>query len=546
MIELESDARMPESSRHPAVLTILLPILFVAFVFAGTLSLGLVWDDGSLSMLPVYRLCDLEAILTSPANGFEYLPVRDLSLCVDHALWGKSTSGFHGQNLFWFALSCLLLGSLYRTLFEASGEAVVRERAGALGLICASVFALHPLQVEPVAFITARNALLSLFFLLSTLVCYARFAKTGSIPIYLLSVLFTFFALFSKATALPTALLVVLLHAYLKRDDKPLRALLHAAPHFVVTALAASIHLILASTHGAMSSAPGLADLVSRLPRAAFVPGFYLYKFIWPASQSVEYVLTGVQENLVASGLAAFAFFVAAGWIVLRGLRARSLSSYLCVAYFCALLPVLNLFPTYPPVADRYVQIPLVFLTPLFIVPILNFLPLRGAQVAAVLIVTVLGALSHRQVPVWTSDETLFAHAVEMDPRSLVSLENLAHTRWWRGAEEEALEAFELIAQQRPEDGQLPLFRAWHAVHQGDDATAEKQLEIARSRNATPYVAYMIRAELHLKNGRNKSAVRDYERARADAQKHVQRDARARGRLIEIERALRGLRTRVR
>ncbi len=129
------------------------------------------------------------------------------------------------------------------------------------------------------------------------------------------------------------------------------------------------------------------------------------------------------------------------------------------------------------------------------------------------------------------------------DARAIVSLENLAYTRWWRGAEEEALEAFERIEQQRPADGQYPLFRAWHAVHLGDYATAQRQLAVARARKATPYVAHMISGEMYANQAKRRLAIRAYERAQLDASKRILRDVRARGSLVLIERALRKLRT---
>lgn len=56
---------MPISSRTRTALIVLLPVLFIALVFAGTRDLGFVWDDLSLSMLPVYKNCDLQAIFTT-------------------------------------------------------------------------------------------------------------------------------------------------------------------------------------------------------------------------------------------------------------------------------------------------------------------------------------------------------------------------------------------------------------------------------------------------------------------------------------------------
>ena len=93
----------------------------IAVVYAEVRNLGFVWDDGLLSLARVYSYCDLGVILTSTANTFEYLPVRDLTLCLDHALWGnKFAAGFHLQNVLLFAVACVLLGSFYRAVFRAA------------------------------------------------------------------------------------------------------------------------------------------------------------------------------------------------------------------------------------------------------------------------------------------------------------------------------------------------------------------------------------------------------------------------------------------
>ncbi|MCP4039862.1 MAG: hypothetical protein GY733_23155, partial [bacterium] len=347
-----------------------LPAIAIALVYAGVWDHTFVWDDGPLSNAQVYQVCDLEAIFTTPANTFEYLPVRDLTLCVDHALFGNWAGGFHLQNVAIFMLACVLLGSLYRRILAASPDAEIAKRAPLLALLCSLVFALHPLQVEPVAFITARNALLALLFVCATLIAVERWIATSKPYWYLLSIAFTALALFSKATALPVAGLVFLLHYYLARDTAWTRCVAVAAPHVVVTAAAALLHTIIASTHGAMGAAPSLAELVRRLPRAVFVPQFYLYKFVWPIEQSTEYVLDGVRENVLWFAATGVAMACAFGWILWRGAPRRSTAALFAAGYLVALIPVLNLLPTYPPVADRYAQLPLVFLTPLIVVSV--------------------------------------------------------------------------------------------------------------------------------------------------------------------------------
>lgn len=531
---------------HPPlrVIAALLPVCAIGVVYSQARNLGFVWDDALLSLAGVYRTCDVGTIFTSAANTFEYLPVRDLTLCLDHALFGTWAGGFHLQNVLLFVIATVLLGYFYRALFESAPNPRLSRNARMYSLISVMVFAMHPLQVEPVAFVTARNALLALVFTLATLVSYARWVRSGQRVWYATSLALVAVALLSKATALPIALLVGLLDFYLARQRRFGQSVIRALPHLAITAAVGIVHVVIASTHGAMSSPPTIGELITRLPRAAFIPQFYFYKFVWPLNQSTEYVLTGVREQKVLVALGALAFALAVGAILFRGSRTRSAAAFACAGYLAALIPVLNLFPTYPSVADRYAQIPLVFLTPLVLLPALTRLPERIVPVASIVLVAMLGCLSFVQVPVWQSDETVFAHAVEVNPNAIVSLENLAHTHWYRGNENASLEAFEKLEALRPTDGQYALFRAWHAVRRHDIDVAQELLGTARRKSVAPYYVHMVQAEIYISRDNRAAATRELERAKTDATHRFQRDSRARVYLTSIEAALARLQAR--
>ncbi len=209
--------------------------------------------------------------------------------------------------------------------------------------------------------------------------------------------------------------------------------------------------------------------------------------------------------------------------------------------YLVALIPILNLLPTYPPVADRYAQLPLVFLAPLIAVSVFGRLPRTPAIAAAGLLIVLLGMLSYRQVPVWKNDESLFAHAIAVDPDAVQSIENLAYLHWLLGREEAALETFSLYAQKVPNNGQYELFQAWHAVHTNDLEHAEELLGRASRKSIQGYLVHIVRAEIETARGRRRRTIREYEHARKDAQRRFQRDSRARTYLRVVNQRLREL-----
>ena len=117
--------------------------------------------------------------MTTPANGYEYLPVRDLFLVAFHGLFGERPGAFHAAQALLFAGATALLYPLYSLLFAASSDPRVRERPQTLALISALVFAVHPLLVESTTFIALLNATLAVGFSLLALVGYSLFLQRG-------------------------------------------------------------------------------------------------------------------------------------------------------------------------------------------------------------------------------------------------------------------------------------------------------------------------------------------------------------------------------
>ncbi|MCP5060000.1 MAG: tetratricopeptide repeat protein [bacterium] len=415
-----------------------------------------------------------------------------------------------------------------------------------MALLCTMVLVAHPLQVEPVAFATQRNALLALLFSLAALLAYTdALGSDGSGAVrrrlYVLSLVFTVAALFSKATALSLVLVIGLVDLYLRRGDTLRSTLLRITPHAVATLLAAGLHVAVAQRRGVLQGAASPVDFLKRLLQAVFIPEFYVWKALWPVGLCIEYDFDPVRAHswlLVGMSALVGAVLVV---VVLRGWRARTFAWFAALACGAALVPVLNLMPTHPLVADRYVQIPLVFFVPLLLAPLLSRLPTRAAVGLTVVLVVTLGALSFRQVPTWKSSESLFSHAIEVNPRATQSLGNLGMLLWDARRRDEANAVFERLAEVDPEDFQHDLVRGWQALDRGDLNLAERWLESAAGKSGTmKHLVYLKLGELHEKRRDLTAAVAAYERALAMA-----RVTPAAGAHVEyLEAALRRLATR--
>ena len=138
--------------------------------------------------------------LDSPS---QYFPLVYTDFRLEHALWGLNPAGYHWVNILLHAANALLVWRLLR-------------RLGVPGAwLAAAIFALHPVQVESVAWVTELKNVLSLFFFLLALLAWLEFVEERSgrsWRFYVLALIFHALALFTKTTActLPAALLLML------------------------------------------------------------------------------------------------------------------------------------------------------------------------------------------------------------------------------------------------------------------------------------------------------------------------------------------------
>src|SRR6185312_9384836 len=143
---------------------------------------------------------------------------------IEHALWGLNASGYHWVNILLHAINALLVWRL-----------LVRLKIPGAWL-AAALFALHPVQVESVAWVTERKNVLSLFFFLLALRAWVEFIDETAPRRkfqYALSLIFFALALFAKTTActLPAALLLIL---WLKKKSINLKRLAQIVPYLVI------------------------------------------------------------------------------------------------------------------------------------------------------------------------------------------------------------------------------------------------------------------------------------------------------------------------
>ncbi|MCK5795988.1 MAG: glycosyltransferase family 39 protein, partial [Deltaproteobacteria bacterium] len=195
-------------SQHPWTLTALI-LIGGALLYAQTISFGLVavddpWLLGSNTLLQTPSLASLHHVLfdlSAPTRyrlGAEYLPVRDLSVMLDFAIFGHHYGAHHASQVFLYLVSGLaLIMALRRWLASPH-----------LAVLTAALWIAHPLHVESVAWLADRKGILAALFSFGALIAFHRFATRGSLRWWFFTTLALVAALWSKGTAIATPALL--------------------------------------------------------------------------------------------------------------------------------------------------------------------------------------------------------------------------------------------------------------------------------------------------------------------------------------------------
>ncbi len=341
-------------------------------------------------------------------------PLVALSRMADVQLFGMNPAAHHLTNLLLHTASVALL---FTVLLALTG-AVWRSA------LVAALFAVHPLHVESVAWVSERKDVLSGLLFMLALAAYAAYVRSPStLRRCWLAIVFAL-GLMAKPMLVTVPFVLLLLDVWpAGRLARGFALLTEKAELFVLAALSIAISF---RTMAPLQSGAGSLALGSRIANAVDAYAGYLAQTFWPARLAVGYPHVGATvpwSRLVACGalLAAVSLLVVWRW------RRRP---YLLVGwcwFLGMLVPVIGLVQVGTQGrADRYTYLPLVGLA-LAASWSLGALAARGAGwrravvASALAAVAALGVTTWRQVGYWRDDVQLFSHAVEVLPASPIA-----------------------------------------------------------------------------------------------------------------------------
>jgi len=392
---------------------------------------------------------------TSVHEGY-WIPLTWLSHALDLQLFGLNSAGHHSMNLLFHTLNVILL---LIVLWKATG-AVGRS------LAVTALFALHPLQVEAVAWIAQRKTLLSMTFFLLAILLYQRHARKPRLSFYLSVVILSACGLMAKPMVI-TLPFVLLLWDYwpLQRirisgqtsgnqELSPAKLLLEKLPLFGISAVSAAITVKAQSVGGAVRSVTE-APLSLRLGNAALSYCEYLKKVFVPWRLAAIYPYPA--SVLASSAIAAFAVLIAITLAVFWLRRNR----FLLVGWLFflgALVPMIGLVQVGGvAMADHFAYLPSIgiFIMISFgaadlarrwhfhkaVLPVLAFTWLAG-----------LAAVTHHQIAYWQNSVTLWSHTVSVTKDNFVAEDNLGLAYVLDNNIDGAIPHFRAAVEIKPED----------------------------------------------------------------------------------------------
>jgi hypothetical protein len=465
-------------------------------------------------------LAALTLAVYAPVSGFAFLNYDDNVYVVDNARVSQgltagnaawSLTAFENGN--WHPLT--LLSHMLDVQLFGLGLLVESTAQPWLSALVAALFAVHPLNVQTVAWISERKSLLSTAFWLLALIAYARDRRNPDVKTRALVVALSAMALASKPMAVSIPLTFVLF------DMWPLRVRGMSRVLVPVTALAAVCGVLTVLAQRAADAIQPAASypLPMRLANAAVSYAWYLKKTIWPSGLAAFYPhpLSGLAPAEVAASVAVLV--VIAGAIVARGRAFRPLSMGFWW-YAGTLLPVAGIIQVGSQArADRYAYVPLIGI---FVAIVWSVAAAAGAKprfwktLAAIAAASWIGGLSlvtRAQLPYWHDSVSLFQRAIDVVPDNPLAHNNLGMALVENGRLADALPHFQTAVELAPDDtdARSNLGNALRTLGRPADAVLEYRKALDQS-PADPTIHYNLATAL-LDLGRTSEAVAQLEEA---------------------------------
>src|SRR6266513_2536678 len=496
-------ARRILSSRGRALIFAVVLVAVTIFAYRPAWHGGFLWDDDAYIINNELLTAPhgWQRIWFSLDSPSQYFPLTYSTFRIEHALWGLNTTGYHWVNLLLHVGNALLVWAVLARL-RVPGS-----------WLAAAIFALHPVQVESIAWIAERkNVLMGFFFLLTLLAWIAFVDERIRRPwiFYCLALIFYALALSAKATActLPAALFLIL---WLQKNPIRMRRLMQIVP-FVVLGVGMGLLAVWWERYhqGTNRAVFPFLSPIERILVASRAVWFYLSKIFWPSNLTFIYP----RWNISPADLLDYVWLLAgiAACVVIYFLRRYFQRSVeVAAAFFVATLsPVLGFIMLftfrYTFVADHYQYLACIgpiALVSAGVVSLADMLQHYRVFIltAALFVVATLGVLTWRQSAMYGDIETLWRITLKRNPECWMAHTNLGIVLLQKGQLDDGIAQYRAALQMQPDswDAEYNLGTALVTKGEVDEAILHCERAVAMQPNDPDSQVSLGDALLHKK-----------------------------------------------
>jgi hypothetical protein len=419
--------------RRPIVILIL--ALSVFFVYANILLNGFVWDDEEqiVNNTVIRNWSNLPYVLASSTfyaggaglSGGFYRPVLSFCNMLNYSVWGLDPLGYHLFQIFFHFINAVLVYVLLKMIFYdrkvSNGDVVA--------FLAALMFAVHPANVESVAYIGSIGEIFYVLFLLSGIIVLLKGVISGEKEIktknIILFSLFFFLGLLSKETAV-VGLPMIIVYLLMFVKPKPL----DYAKIFLGSGIAFSLYFFfrffvanieVVSTHMAPILSASFWERILTVPYTVLS---YLGIILFPYDLSISrhFVITSVLDIRFWGSLIVLSLFFYALFYFIRK-RRSGIGIFFSLWFLIAIAPVLNIIPLDMTMAERWLYMPIIGVmagTSLFLAGIAEKAePSRRRAIygAWLAVIVIFGIRTMIRNADWRSGYSLYSHDEKIESR---------------------------------------------------------------------------------------------------------------------------------
>ena len=480
----------PAASRWAIAGLALLLVLATVLAYQPVWHACFIWDDDLyVTNNPLLTAPDgLKQIWFSMESPSQYFPLTYTTFRLERAAWGLNPAGYHWVNLLLHVANALLIWRLLRRL-NAPGA-----------WLAAAIFALHPVHVESVAWITELKNVQSLFFSLLTLLAWVEFVAEQSRQgwrFYALALICFALALGSKTTActLPVALLLVL---WLKEMPINRARWMQIVPFVLLGIGMGMLAMWWERHHQGTSGGIFAVGPLERVLIASRAVWFYTAKLVWPVDLTFSYPRWTIDaaDPLAYAGLLAGVGAGAAIYFARRFVgRSVEVAAVFYVATLSPLLGFIMLYTfRYSFVADHYqyvASIGPIALASAVVARAAETVRIRAMVCAvAMIVLSALAVLTWRQAQSYRDPETLWRSTIAKNPDAWLAYDNLGVCLAAKGQMGEAKACYQASIRLNPNNASVQYNMGQALVAQGKFDEAIRYYTVALRLDANYYTHF--------------------------------------------------------